>query len=52
MKKITKIFAFTALIATLSACTGVRGHDGSGNVCKNSTWMGISIIELVSPCKK
>ena len=48
-----KKFALLALVAStlaLSACTGVRGHDGSGKVCENDYFLGISIIELVSPC--
>lgn len=52
MKKLVKATALVALLATLTACTGTRGHDGNGKVCLNNAWMGISIIELVSSCKK
>ncbi|HGO5853428.1 TPA: hypothetical protein ACK3JH_000264 [Mannheimia haemolytica] len=52
MKKAMKLFAVVSAFATLAACTGVRGHDGSGPVCENATFMGISIIEAVSSCKK
>lgn len=52
MKKAMKFFAIASVVATLAACTGVRGYDGSGRVCENATFMGISIIEAVSSCKK
>ncbi|WP_167509602.1 hypothetical protein [Actinobacillus vicugnae] len=52
MKKAMKFFTFVSVMATLTACSGIRGHDGSGPVCQNVTFMGISIIEAVSPCKK
>ncbi|MDG4947808.1 hypothetical protein NYR72_04210 [Actinobacillus equuli subsp. haemolyticus] len=52
MKKTTKLLASIAVAVMLTACTGIRGRDGSGPVCKNATFMGISIIEAVSPCKK
>ncbi|MBR1945507.1 MAG: hypothetical protein IJ846_04370 [Alphaproteobacteria bacterium] len=51
MKKVA-FFALMLSTLALSACTGVRGYDGSGKVCENDTFLGISIIEMVSPCSK
>ena len=51
MKKLTVMLAIFAMLS-LSACMGVRGHDGSGKVCENQTFLGISIIEIFSPCGK
>ena len=51
MKKFMIMLAVAAMLS-LSACVGIRGHDGSGKVCENQTFLGISIIELVSPCGK
>lgn len=34
----------------VAGCSGIRGYDGSGPVCINATWMGLSLIEFVSPC--
>ncbi|MCQ2914849.1 MAG: lipoprotein [Alphaproteobacteria bacterium] len=45
-----KMFLTLLSLLVLSSCTGVRGFDGNGMVCENSTWMGLSIIELISPC--
>lgn len=46
MKKIFVSFILFFIVG----CSGVRGYDGSGQVCVNATWMGLSLIELVSPC--
>ena len=51
MKKLAIALALMSLLS-LSACIGVRGHDGSGKVCENQTFLGISIIEVFSPCGK
>ena len=51
MKKLA-LFAVMLSTLALSACTGIRGYDGSGKVCENASFMGISIIEMVSPCSK
>ena len=36
----------------LTACMGIRGRHGSTPVCENQTFLGISIIEIFSPCSK
>ena len=49
-----KALAILAVLAgslALSACMGVRGVHGSQRVCENQTFLGISIIEVLSPCK-
>ena len=51
MKKLLiAAFALTALVS-LSACWGVRGYHGNQRVCENQSLLGISIIEVLSPCK-
>ena len=52
MKKILLTLAGIMLINLLTACVGVRGHDGNGKVCENEYFMGISLIEYFSPCGK
>lgn len=51
MKKLAIALALMSLLS-LSACMGIRGHDGSGKVCENQSFLGISIIEVFSPCSK
>lgn len=51
MKKLAFLGVMLSVLA-LSACTGVRGYEGNNKVCKNSTFLGISIIEMVAPCSK
>ncbi|MCQ2913590.1 MAG: hypothetical protein MJ247_00125 [Alphaproteobacteria bacterium] len=51
MKKLV-LLAMLASTLALSACMGIRGHDGKGKVCENSTFLGISLIEIFSPCQK
>ena len=50
MKKLLLIVASVIALNSLTACMGVRGHDGSGKVCENEYFLGISVIEAVSPC--
>ena len=52
MKKVIMMAVAVAAMLSLSACMGVRGHDGSGRVCENQTFLGISIIEIFSPCSR
>jgi len=51
MKKVIMMAVAVAAMLSLSACMGVRGYHGSQRVCENQTFLGISIIEIVSPCK-
>ena len=51
MKKVIMMAAAVAAMLALSACMGVRGYHGSQRVCENEAFLGISIIEIVSPCK-
>ncbi len=52
MKKLALLsVAFAALLA-LSACMGTRGYNGSQKVCENDTFLGISLIEVFSPCNR
>ncbi|MBP5343839.1 MAG: hypothetical protein J6Y85_02035 [Alphaproteobacteria bacterium] len=49
-----KVLALLAVLASslaLTACMGVRGYHGSQRVCENQSFLGISIIEVLSPCK-
>lgn len=50
MKKMLLVIAAVVALNSLTACMGVRGHDGSGKVCENDYFFGISLIEAVSPC--
>jgi hypothetical protein len=50
--KLLKLSLALAGMLALSACWGVRGYQGRQKVCENQTFMGISIIEVVSPCNK
>lgn len=51
MKKLALLsIAFASMLA-LSACMGTRGYHGGQKVCENQTFLGISIIEVFSPCK-
>ncbi len=52
MKKIIHLAVLLALLVSLSACMGERGYVGSQKVCKNQAFLGISIIEIVSPCSR
>ena len=47
-----RIVALLALTLALTACMGIRGRDGSGKVCENEYFLGISLIEVLSPCGK
>ena len=51
MKKVIMMVAAVAAMLALSACMGVRGYHGNTRVCENDAFLGISIIEIVSPCK-
>ena len=49
-----KALAILTILAgslALTACMGVRGYHGSQRVCENQSFLGISIIEVLSPCK-
>jgi len=52
MKKMLVMAVTVLALTALTACSGVRGRDGSGKVCENEYFMGISLIEMVSPCGK
>jgi len=50
-----KALAILAVLAgslALTACMGIRGRHGSTPVCENQSFLGISIIEVLSPCSK
>ena len=49
--KALAILAVLAASLALTACMGVRGYHGNQRVCENEAFLGISIIEVVSPCK-
>ena len=49
--KLIKLAVVAAALLSLSACMGTRGYNGSQRVCENQTFLGISIIEIISPCK-
>ena len=51
MKKVIMMALAVAAMLSLSACMGVRGYHGGQRVCENEAFLGISIIEIVSPCK-
>ena len=51
MKKFVMMALAVAAMLSLSACMGVRGYHGSQRVCENQSFLGISIIEVLSPCK-
>ncbi len=50
-KKIMVVLALASMLA-LTACMGTRGYHGGQRVCENQTFLGISIIEALSPCGK
>ena len=50
--KMFKLLIVAATLLSLSACMGIRGHHGGQKVCENQTFLGISIIEVFSPCGK
>ncbi len=52
MKKVIMMALAVAAMLSLSACMGVRGYEGNQRVCKNETFLGISIIEVLSPCRR
>jgi len=49
--KALKLLVVAGALLSLSACMGSRGYHGSQRVCENQSFLGISIIEVVSPCK-
>ncbi|MCQ2966462.1 MAG: hypothetical protein MJ250_06990 [Alphaproteobacteria bacterium] len=49
MKKLLTLALLASTLA-LTACTGVRGHDGKGKVCENGVFLGFSLTEIISPC--
>ncbi len=49
--KLVKLAVVAAALLSLSACMGVRGYHGNQRVCENQSFLGISIIEVLSPCK-
>ena len=51
MKKVVMMAMAVAAMLSLSACMGIRGYHGGQRVCENDAFLGISIIEIVSPCK-
>lgn len=51
MKKAFKMLVLAGALLSLSACMGIRGYHGSQKVCENQSFLGISIIEVFSPCK-
>ena len=50
--RLLKLSLALAGMLALSACMGVRGYQGNQKVCENQTFLGISIIEVLSPCNK
>lgn len=48
--KLVKLAIVAAALLSLSACMGVRGYHGNQKVCENKAFLGISIIDIVSPC--
>ena len=51
MKKLL-VVALLASALSLTACMGVRGYHGSQKVCENQSLLGISLIEVLSPCNR
>ena len=51
MKKVVLMALAVAAMLSLSACMGIRGYHGGQKVCENQTFLGISIIDIVAPCK-
>lgn len=49
--KALKLLIVAGALLSLSACMGSRGYHGSQRICENQSFLGISIIEAVSPCK-
>ncbi|MGN0919949.1 MAG: hypothetical protein ACI4OR_04265 [Alphaproteobacteria bacterium] len=49
--KLVKLAVVAAALFSLSACMGIRGYHGNQKVCENQSFLGISIIEVLSPCK-
>ena len=49
--KLIKLAIMAALLVGLAACTGMRGYHGGQKVCENHNFLGISINEIVAPCK-
>lgn len=49
--KTLKMLVLAGALLSLSACMGIRGYHGSQKVCENQSFLGISIIEVLSPCK-
>ena len=50
-----KVLAIVTVLASalaLTACMGIRGKHGNQPVCENESFLGISIIEIVSPCTR
>ena len=48
--KLVKLAIVAAALLSLSACMGTRGYHGNQKVCENQAFLGISIIDIVSPC--
>ncbi len=51
MKRTLKLLVVAGALLSLSACMGVRGYQGNQKVCENETFLGISLIEVFSPCR-
>lgn len=52
MKKLLLVTAMLMMLTSLTACLGIRGYNGNAKVCENQTFLGISLIEVLSPCNK
>jgi hypothetical protein len=52
MKKLLLVAVMATALMSLTACWGTRGYNGNGKVCENQTFLGISIIEVLSPCSR
>jgi len=51
MKKLL-VVALLVSALSLTACMGTRGYHGSQKVCENQYLLGISLIEVLSPCNR
>lgn len=52
MKAFLAIAGLVLALSTLTACMGDRGYIGDKPTCRNSNFLGVSLVELVSPCRK
>ena len=50
MKKMLVMAVAVLALASLTACMGIRGREGNNRICENEYFLGISLIEVVSPC--